>query len=452
MPHSLHDIDAALDAHELAEMARAGDPRLLDRACARRMGGAGIRRGLRGPGRHRIEYLWGLDWGLFADFARAGEAAAQDPRDGWAWYDTVTPYPGTDVKRILRDGTAFIEGAGTNQNDLKSGDLTGWADVGTPGIVLSAGPSGVADSASRLTDNDGAANEGKSNAITVTSGTAQALSFDVLKDDDETRFPGVTAVHGAVTEAVMVNSKTGETTTWGGNAFDNVATEDMGDRWRITADFDATNVTVIATLYPSIATAWGTLSTAAQGSATFSGFQLEPGGLTTPVAPSSNIRTPTGVATRQPDLMDLDSIPAGLAAKIESAAGFWFEWSPEFASTDVTANNPRIFDVDNGDFQLIRDGAAGHTFAVNIGPNQVTLPTADYSRADRLRSWLSFPSGGDGTLKVWNLTQGLGPFTGTKVGLPAYTTATKKLRLGGRSTAATAHAPGVYSRWAAGHP
>jgi hypothetical protein len=48
-------------------------------------------------------------------FSRSSEAAAVDPRNGWAWYDTAAPWPATDVARILADGAIFIEGASTNR-------------------------------------------------------------------------------------------------------------------------------------------------------------------------------------------------------------------------------------------------------------------------------------------------------------------------------------------------
>lgn len=49
-----------------------------------------------------------------ATFTRASEAAAVDPRDGWAFYDLVTPWPGVDVPRILSDGAILVEGPRTN--------------------------------------------------------------------------------------------------------------------------------------------------------------------------------------------------------------------------------------------------------------------------------------------------------------------------------------------------
>lgn len=49
-----------------------------------------------------------------ANFTRASEAAAVDPRAGWTFYDVVTPWKGTNVPRILPDGAVLLEGAREN--------------------------------------------------------------------------------------------------------------------------------------------------------------------------------------------------------------------------------------------------------------------------------------------------------------------------------------------------
>lgn len=69
--------------------------------------GAAAQQGAR---RHRTLYL--LNYAL-ATFARSSEGAAADPRSGWA-FDIDTPWPGTDVPRILSDGAILIEGSRTN--------------------------------------------------------------------------------------------------------------------------------------------------------------------------------------------------------------------------------------------------------------------------------------------------------------------------------------------------
>lgn len=92
-----------------------------------------------------VEYL--LDY-AGATFTRSSEASAVDPRDGWAWYDLATPWPGVDVPRILSDGAILIEGSRTNlvvngrdftaaSWDSKSGHtVTANAVAGPDGLTL----------------------------------------------------------------------------------------------------------------------------------------------------------------------------------------------------------------------------------------------------------------------------------------------------------------------------
>jgi hypothetical protein len=79
-------------------------------------------------------------------FTRSSEAAAVDPRASWLFYDTTTPYPGTDVPRIMSDGAIFIEGASTNQI-LRSStfDNAAWSRTAaaTPGQSDPAGGTGA---------------------------------------------------------------------------------------------------------------------------------------------------------------------------------------------------------------------------------------------------------------------------------------------------------------------
>jgi len=55
-----------------------------------------------------------LDYAHMSSFTRSGEASAVDPRAGWAFYDTTTPWPGSNVPRVQTDGAILIEPARTN--------------------------------------------------------------------------------------------------------------------------------------------------------------------------------------------------------------------------------------------------------------------------------------------------------------------------------------------------
>lgn len=71
-----------------------------------------------------------------ANFTRASEAAAVDPRVGadWAFYDLTTPWPGVNVPRILPDGSVLLEGARTNYNP-NSENYSGYLVSGTPTLT-----------------------------------------------------------------------------------------------------------------------------------------------------------------------------------------------------------------------------------------------------------------------------------------------------------------------------
>lgn len=125
-----------LREHELERHRRvleAKDP--LRRACHRRSLGG---RGRHGGGGGGSAYL--LDYSA-ATFTRSSEAAAVDPREGWAWYDLATPWPVVDVARILPDGEILIEGSRTNRL-LHSAALSNaaWVKGGTTTVTA-----GVAD-------------------------------------------------------------------------------------------------------------------------------------------------------------------------------------------------------------------------------------------------------------------------------------------------------------------
>lgn len=85
-----------------------------------------------------------LDYSL-ATFTRSGEAALVDPRNGWA-FDPITPWPGTDVPRILSDGAILIEGSRTNLvTDSRALDAASWSTIGSATVTADAvaGPDGA---------------------------------------------------------------------------------------------------------------------------------------------------------------------------------------------------------------------------------------------------------------------------------------------------------------------
>lgn len=145
-------LEQALFDEDLARHLRRGElapaelRALMRRGVARRMGGSG-RRGVRGKKRPRggggPTYL--LDYAA-ATFTRSSEAAAVDPRAGWAWYDLETPWPGVDVPRILPDGAILIEGARTNlvQHNRQPNQSPWTSYAGKVAADVDDGPDGLA--------------------------------------------------------------------------------------------------------------------------------------------------------------------------------------------------------------------------------------------------------------------------------------------------------------------
>lgn len=126
-----------------------------------------------------IPYL--LDY-TTGTFTRASEAAAVDPRDGWTFYDLVTPWKATNVPRILFDGAVLIEGARTNlirdSNDPGTGLWTGSGGVTAGG----ADPSGGSD-ARRVQSLSGQTGRSQVAGDTTFAGTRYASSFYVRQSD-----------------------------------------------------------------------------------------------------------------------------------------------------------------------------------------------------------------------------------------------------------------------------
>jgi hypothetical protein len=155
--HHADELEAAVEAYELGERTR-GEPRYLEQAHARRLGGAGIRRQLRAANGAGIRYLLDYAAGAGITFTRASEAAAYDPRSG-AFYDVSTPWPGANVRRVLADGSVLIEGARTNaasySHEMNQAGVPGWGGGSTIGQNVEAAPDGLT-TADRVTVGGGA--------------------------------------------------------------------------------------------------------------------------------------------------------------------------------------------------------------------------------------------------------------------------------------------------------
>jgi hypothetical protein len=131
-----------------------------------------------------------LDFSVDGTFTRASEAAAVDPRESWDFYDLITPYVASDVRRVLADGTLLMEETRTNiwQNTDDPESV-----VGILGSLTTATP-GLADllggTAGMTVDFQGATN-GANEAINATpdiAGDVRAVLSCYAKNSLDLRF------------------------------------------------------------------------------------------------------------------------------------------------------------------------------------------------------------------------------------------------------------------------
>jgi hypothetical protein len=402
-------------------------------------------------------YLFG--WEDFVNFARASEAPAQDPRGGYQFYDLTTPWPGVDVPRITPDGMAIIEGPQENLQP-RSEDLSAWAQTGTADLISGqTAPDGASD-AYLVEDDSVVVIEDRywSPNLTVSATTPYVLSVMVPKDADNTRLVGV-EVRDPVTAHRLwatLNTSTGaisEDAISNGFTSRSVEAIDAGDWWLVRLRYTTASGTAArVVLYPASGLVGG-----AGRTGTAVGTTIPWGVYLAEVDhPTTYPRTGAAAATRQPDLMDLNSIPAALAARIESPRGFWFDVVSEFGSADTAGSNDYLFDTATpgaASFAVRRSAPGSNTLQlIQGGTIGITLPTATWVHNDRLRFWVKNTVANGSALKVWNMTQGKGPFSGTGASQAALDVTGKKLRIGGLGSLTTVHWNGLFSRWVAGHP
>lgn len=300
-----------------------------------------------GGGGYLLEFAQGA-------FTRTGEAAAVDPRQGKDWYDTAIPFPGTDIARFAifethdgpRPGTLF-EHTATNLI-VESRDLSAWSLVGTPILVGSqSGPSGASDSYS-IQDDDGAALEGVSDTVSVSSSQAYTLSCYVLKDSDVTRFP-VFRILGNVSandHRLMLNTSTGAVIAMTGFAAwqaNSVRVLDAGSWWKLegTIVTGVSDTSVDVFVYPAGGSVWDSMSNAATGTITVSELQLDSSRI-----PSSPILTLGTTETRNADVLSLSPAQWTSLASSNSYALYYLPMWSNREPGDIVNERRFLIDCD----------------------------------------------------------------------------------------------------------
>ena len=171
---------------------------------------------------------------------------------------------------------------------LYSRDLTteAWGKEGITPVYNEIGIDGVANSACTLTDDSVTITEYIYQPITVPNDSnSYSLSFDVLKDTDESRFPEFNLYLGAgndLFDLYFLNTKTGALYTFfnqsGGSSRATLVHRGGRDWWRWDANIinnSTGNTSLRFLIRPASSTDFATKSVAATGSIVVDGCQVE---------------------------------------------------------------------------------------------------------------------------------------------------------------------------------
>lgn len=299
------------------------------RAFHRRMGGAGIRRGLRGPSGGNV--LLALNKGTFTRSSSATH---------WNGLGSVVSV-GNDVlrKEDRGDGNGaawLLEGASTN--DLTySDDHTNWTNVATITGDSTVAPDGT--TTADTVDDDGGAFEDSQLAVTgLTSSTEYCMSHFLLKNASAAHF---CEVGWAGTHALGVRLTTGATNTRAGTprTFD---VYDAGDWWWSVWTETTTGTSHAYNLQPGVGldASWPSVSAAATGATISWGVQFEKQNF-----PTSYIATSGASATRSGDLLNF---PVANQPGSRLRDGIWeFDWIPEYSDLDNSGKTKVLLEFDS---------------------------------------------------------------------------------------------------------
>jgi hypothetical protein len=310
-------------------------------------------------------------------FTRSGEGSHLDGATlAWAASDVARREDRSDSAGAL----LLLERSSVNLTLQSENFSATWGVFGTP--VLTGGqlaPDGASD-AYQIQDDNAGNTEGVTQNITVAGSTAYALSLWIKKDANtarfaEVHFDEVTGGSGHVN--VQVNTSTGATLTRSTVGLTNVShgTISVGDWWVFWIRFTTTGATTNGNyvIFPAIATTWGAVENAAQGSIIAWGAQLETGR-----NPTSTIRTSTVAVMRGADTKLIAAMPSWFFRR-----GRFKKYSPTFASADLLSGDVRwlftIGDANNG-VRLRHDGANVLIEAVQGGAVRAASQAQSFAR------------------------------------------------------------------------
>lgn len=221
----------------------------------------------------------------------------------------------TEVRgAVISPAPSILHEPAATNSILHSSNMTNaaWTKLGTAVAALDAiGMNFLPNSASTLTDDDGAAYEWVRETVTIPNdASTHVLRVFVKKDSTQTRFPYIwLKLSGGTTvdSATELNTTTGAT----GGATGTYKVNSYGIWWEVLASCTNNttgNVSAFADIYPAISTSIGTQSVAATGSIIVGNVEVHLNKTIAEVQGLAPIFTTTAAVTRNVDLLQISDV------------------------------------------------------------------------------------------------------------------------------------------------
>jgi hypothetical protein len=278
----------------------------------------------------------------------------------------------------------WSDGAGANSIAVGKYRTFGAWDTVTAGVTKNqVGIGGVSNTASILEDDSPTVSERLEEVESVVSSSNTHLfSVFILKEDDETSYPGVTLdILGGTTqfEDCMINKKTGAVVSINSVGTTSCEVLDRGLWWQVCVfvqDNASGNNQAKLRIRPARGTVWGVGSVTATGTcvADWSGLHLDRTIPTAPIVGGASRATQAGQPTYT--IANLDSrVATALAGDITGI----FQWTPQFNSTDIDGTDRNI--LTSGNLTLAYDATS---LIISDGTNTATVAHGGFSASDKI--------------------------------------------------------------------
>ena len=348
------------------------------------MGGAGVRRELRGPGGGGVPYL--LNWSSDLTYARTGTRGFQDPRSSWAFQASgASAWLAANNPAIFSDGAILLEEARTNlfpdSEDIPN-TLTG---LGSQTTLIGAvtGPDGQTDGAHFTWNGGGGGQDEAVNNGDPASGDVEAQLHAWAYADGDFSF----YYRNAANTVQQQDTSGVGSSSWG---HVEVEVSDYDNRFGIRNNTGSPY----------------------SGNTRIALIQYEVGAF-----PTSHIRTSGTAAARG---VDQAYIPSASVPDAMKSGRFTIHVCPHESSADIVASGvDRIFlGFGAGASNTIKFQKSGSSAIIRVVQSGTKLSTSalTWSRSQALT--LTFDAAA-GTLEVSGATSGDGVHSGTAWTMPA---------------------------------